>query len=90
MAEVPPQTGYAVGAVAWAKAGPEPAGTAGSQFFIVTGSGGASLPADYGTIGTVTAGHRERAEDRRRSRRPVTTAHRPIPMYLVSVEITEA
>lgn len=33
-----PENGYALGTVAWAKAGQEPAGTAGSQFFIVTGN----------------------------------------------------
>ena len=54
--EVPAQAGYAAGAVAWAKGGSEPAGTAGSQFFVVTGEGGSTLPADYGTIGTVSAG----------------------------------
>lgn len=34
-AEAPPN-GYQVGSVAWAKGGQEPAGTAGSQFFVVT------------------------------------------------------
>jgi cyclophilin family peptidyl-prolyl cis-trans isomerase len=47
---------YPVGAVAFAKAGTEPAGTAGSQFFVVTGSSNAALPADYAGIGTVTSG----------------------------------
>jgi peptidyl-prolyl cis-trans isomerase B (cyclophilin B) len=47
---------YPVGAVAFAKAGNEPAGTAGSQFFVVTGSSNAELPADYAGIGTVTSG----------------------------------
>ncbi len=88
-AEVPPQPGYAVGAVAWGKAGPEPAGTAGSQFFIVTGSGGASLPADYGTIGTVTAGI-ENAQKITSLAPPGEGGPPTVPMYLVSVEITEA
>jgi peptidyl-prolyl cis-trans isomerase B (cyclophilin B) len=39
-----------------AKAGNEPAGTSGSQFFIVTGSGGSSLTPDYAIVGKVTSG----------------------------------
>ena len=55
--EVPSTTpAYPVGAVAFAKAGNEPTGTAGSQFFIVTGSSNQDLPADYAGIGTVTQG----------------------------------
>lgn len=52
----PPPGAYAIGSVAWAKAGNEPAGTAGSQFFIGTGSNITTLPRDYGYIGTVTEG----------------------------------
>lgn len=33
-----PKTGYTTGDFAWAKGGNDPAGTAGSQFFIVTGN----------------------------------------------------
>jgi peptidyl-prolyl cis-trans isomerase B (cyclophilin B) len=48
---------YQLGSVAWGKAGPEPAGTAGSQFFVITdASYAASLPRQYGTIGLVTSG----------------------------------
>jgi cyclophilin family peptidyl-prolyl cis-trans isomerase len=55
--EVPTTTpAYPVGALAFAKAGNDPTGTAGSQFFIVTGSANADLPADYAGIGTVTSG----------------------------------
>ena len=62
--EVPPN-GYQVGSVAYAKGGNEPAGTAGSQFFIVTspapnpGEGLDFLneqPYQYGGLGTVTSG----------------------------------
>jgi cyclophilin family peptidyl-prolyl cis-trans isomerase len=51
-----PQTNYAIGSVAWAKTGAEAAGTAGSQFFIGTGSGITSLPKEYGYIGSVKSG----------------------------------
>ena len=55
--EVPTTTpAYPVGSVAFGKTGADPAGTAGSQFFVVTGSGNADLPADYAFLGTVTQG----------------------------------
>ena len=47
---------YTKGVVAMAKTGDEPAGTSGSQFFIVTGDGAASLTPDYAYLGKVTSG----------------------------------
>ena len=47
---------YEEGVVAMAKTGAEPAGTSGSQFFIVTGAGAASLTPDYALLGEVTSG----------------------------------
>ncbi len=38
-----------------AKTAAEPAGTAGSQFFVVTGAD-AGLPPEYAVVGTVTSG----------------------------------
>ena len=52
----PKDAKYPEGTVAMAKAGNEPAGTAGSQFFIVIGKGGASLTPDYAIIGRVVEG----------------------------------
>jgi peptidyl-prolyl cis-trans isomerase B (cyclophilin B) len=46
---------YHHGVLAMAKAGPEPAGTAGSQFFVVTGAD-VGLPPDYAIVGEVTEG----------------------------------
>ena len=46
---------YAKGVVAMAKTETEPAGAAGSQFFVVTGQD-AGLPPDYAVIGKVTDG----------------------------------
>jgi peptidyl-prolyl cis-trans isomerase B (cyclophilin B) len=46
---------YTHGVVAMAKAGAEPAGTAGSQFFVVT-SADAQLTPDYAVVGKVTGG----------------------------------
>jgi peptidyl-prolyl cis-trans isomerase B (cyclophilin B) len=47
-------TEYPKGAVAMAKAGDEPPGTAGSQFFVMTGDAG--LPPEYALVGKVTDG----------------------------------
>lgn len=55
--EAPPKNlRYEPGVVAMAKTGTEPAGTSGSQFFVVTGAGGQSLTPDYALVGKVTEG----------------------------------
>jgi peptidyl-prolyl cis-trans isomerase B (cyclophilin B) len=51
-----PTDNYPVGSLAAAKGTNDPAGTFGGQFFIVTGSGGATLPNDYARFGSVTSG----------------------------------
>jgi len=51
-----PTDHYPIGSVAAAKTSSAPAGTFGSQFFIVTGSQGETLPNDYARFGTVTKG----------------------------------
>jgi peptidyl-prolyl cis-trans isomerase B (cyclophilin B) len=48
-------TRYTLGVVAMAKTGAEPAGTAGSQFFVVTAQN-AQLPPDYAVLGHVVNG----------------------------------
>ena len=50
----PAGTTYPKGAVAMAKGAQEPAGTAGSQFYVVTGD--AQLPPDYAMLGKVVKG----------------------------------
>jgi peptidyl-prolyl cis-trans isomerase B (cyclophilin B) len=47
---------YPVGSLAMAKSTAEAAGTAGSQFFITTGSDTKNLTADYAYVGQVTKG----------------------------------
>jgi cyclophilin family peptidyl-prolyl cis-trans isomerase len=55
--EAPPRSlKYTEGIVAMAKTGDEPAGTSGSQFFVVTGPDAASLTPDYALLGEVTTG----------------------------------
>jgi peptidyl-prolyl cis-trans isomerase B (cyclophilin B) len=54
--DVPPaDASYTKGVVAMAKTGAEPAGTAGSQFFVVTGPD-VGLPPEYAIVGNVTSG----------------------------------
>ena len=50
-----PDAAYTKGVVAMAKTATEPAGTAGSQFFVVTGAD-AGLPPEYAVVGKVTSG----------------------------------
>jgi peptidyl-prolyl cis-trans isomerase B (cyclophilin B) len=51
-----PKDHYPLASLAAAKTGADPAGTYDAQFFIVTGSGGATLPNDYARFGEVTKG----------------------------------
>lgn len=54
--ETPPaDAAYTRGVVAMAKTGTEPAGTSGSQFYVVTAAD-SGLPPDYAIVGTVTKG----------------------------------
>jgi len=54
--DVPPSNSlYTEGVVAMAKSPTEPPGTAGSQFFVVTGAN-AGLPPEYAILGVVTKG----------------------------------
>jgi peptidyl-prolyl cis-trans isomerase B (cyclophilin B) len=55
--EAPPKSlEYTPGVVAMAKTQTEPAGTSGSQFFVVTGEQAATLTPDYALLGKVTSG----------------------------------
>jgi peptidyl-prolyl cis-trans isomerase B (cyclophilin B) len=55
--EAPPKDlSYDPGVVAMAKTATDPSGASGSQFFVVTGSGAASLPPQYALLGKVTQG----------------------------------
>jgi peptidyl-prolyl cis-trans isomerase B (cyclophilin B) len=55
--EAPPSNlKYTLGTVAMAKTSEAPSGTAGSQFYIVTGPQGETLPPEYALAGRVTKG----------------------------------
>ena len=49
--KVPSGYHYKLGDIAMAKTEVQPSGTAGSQFFVISGSQGVRLPTDYGLLG---------------------------------------
>ncbi len=70
----PADTVYERGMVAMAKTGAEPPGTAGSQFFVVTGQA-PDLAPEYATLGTGVEGPDGRRAHRP-ARRPLQRRHR--------------
>lgn len=54
--EVPPAGAYKIGSLAMAKTSADPPGSAGSQFFIITGQQGTQLPPQYSLFGMVNSG----------------------------------
>ena len=83
--ELPAAGEYKIGSVAMANAGPN---TNGSQFFIVTGPNGVSLPPNYSLFGQVTKGQ-DVAEAI--SKVPTDSADAPVdPVTIDSVNITES
>jgi peptidyl-prolyl cis-trans isomerase B (cyclophilin B) len=49
--KVPAGYSYKLGDIAMAKTQVQPSGTAGSQFFVISGAQGVALPTDYGLLG---------------------------------------
>jgi cyclophilin family peptidyl-prolyl cis-trans isomerase len=92
--EAPPaNTQYPKGTVAMAKAGSDPAGASGSQFFIVPGDGAATLngtpaqPALYALLGRVTEGLEVLVKIEARPR----NGERPVdPISIVTITVKEA
>ncbi|MGH9196542.1 MAG: peptidylprolyl isomerase [Acidimicrobiia bacterium] len=90
----PPATEYPLGTVAMAKAGNEAAGTSGSQFFIVSGEGGAQLngtpeqPALYALLGKVVNGLDVVAKMEKVGAKPQSENPR-LPIYIDSITIRE-
>jgi peptidyl-prolyl cis-trans isomerase B (cyclophilin B) len=82
---------YSEGVVAMAKGGAEPAGTAGSQFFVVTAPD-AGLPPDYAVLGNVTRGMDvvKRIEAQAPPETPQQGGPPADPVVMDSVRITEA
>jgi peptidyl-prolyl cis-trans isomerase B (cyclophilin B) len=89
--DVPPDdVVYSEGVVAMAKGGAEPAGTAGSQFFVVTAPD-AGLPADYAVLGKVVRGMDvvKRIEAQAAPDTPQQGGPPKDPVVMDSVKITE-
>jgi cyclophilin family peptidyl-prolyl cis-trans isomerase len=78
-----PQDGYKLGSLAMANSG---ANTNGSQFFIVTGENGTSLPNNYSRFGMVTGGL-EVAQKMESFAQPDQKPSRPL--YIFDIEIKE-
>ena len=81
----PADAQYVEGVVAMAKTSAKPAGTAGSQFFVVTGED-IGLPADYAIVGTVTEGM---DVVRRIGRLGDAAEHPTQPVVIEKVTVTE-
>jgi peptidyl-prolyl cis-trans isomerase B (cyclophilin B) len=80
---------YTQGVVAMAKGGTDPAGTSGSQFFVVTGPDAEQLPPDYALLGKVTGG--EDVVEKIGSILTDPRTDRPdAPVVMESVEVTES
>ena len=78
---------YTKGVVAMAKAGNEPPGTSGSQFFVVTAED-AQLPPDYALLGKVTAG--QDVVDRIGVAEIDPATEQPVdPIVISSIEVSE-
>jgi len=92
-----PKDGYPLGTLAWAKGDGEPAGSAGSQFFVVTGKSTEALSQkvggeyQYGAFGKVTSGLAN--AEKIMSLAPVAEGGDgapTLPMYIFKVTIDES
>jgi peptidyl-prolyl cis-trans isomerase B (cyclophilin B) len=91
--ELPNDATYATGDLAWAKSNTDPAGSAGSQFFVTTGDPGALNSScadgecDYGYFGRVIAGldNAQKIESLSPGDGPPTTT-----VYILEVTIEES
>jgi cyclophilin family peptidyl-prolyl cis-trans isomerase len=82
-----PSDGYPLGSIAAAKGTNDPPGSMGSQFFIVTGQNGTTLPHDYARWGKVTAGFDVAQKMESLSNGDGPPTH---PLYIFKVTISES
>ena len=87
--ELPPDGKYPAGAVAWAKGGSDPDGSASSQFFIDTGDASGIGP-HYGYIGKVSAGMANVTKMGTLAVPGDPTGAPAHPIYITKVTITES
>jgi peptidyl-prolyl cis-trans isomerase B (cyclophilin B) len=91
--EVPKSGHYPLYAVAMAKTGSEPSGTTGSQFYIVSGAQGTSLPPQYAYLGLVTSGTnviQKIDADGAPASDPSGTGQPKVTHRMISVTVTES
>ncbi len=84
---VPKSGHYPLGGLAAAKTGADPNGTMGSQFFVVTGTQGEQLPAQYAYFGVVTTGLS--AANAIEQFAPASDGPPTRPLYIIKITITE-
>ena len=83
-----PTNNYEIGSIAAAKTGADAPGLFGSQFFIVTGTQGVSLPNEYARFGKVSSGL---DVARKIQDAPKDSNDKPKkPIYIVKISITES
>ncbi|CAB4784237.1 unannotated protein [freshwater metagenome] len=83
-----PTNNYEIGSIAAAKTGADAPGLFGSQFFIVTGDQGVSLPNEYARFGKVSSGL---DVARKIQDAPKDSNDKPKkPIYIVKISITES
>lgn len=89
--DIPPSDfRYVRGTVAMAKAGADPPGSSGSDFFLVPGSEAESLPPDYAVLGKVVSGL-EVLEEIQSVPTGEPTGERPVDtVYIVKITIEES
>ena len=83
-----PTNNYEIGSIAAAKTGADAPGTFGSQFFIVTGPQGASLPNEYARFGKVSSGLDVALKIQNAAKDSQDKPTKPI--YIVKISITES
>jgi cyclophilin family peptidyl-prolyl cis-trans isomerase len=88
--ELPAEGSYAEGVVAMANTGSPDTG--GGQWFVITGPNGASLPAQYTVLGTVTKGLDTTVQALENLADPTASNGVPplVPVEITSVTITES
>jgi peptidyl-prolyl cis-trans isomerase B (cyclophilin B) len=85
----PSDYAYKLGDLAMAKTQAEPAGTGGSQFFVISGAQGQTLPPDYAVIGHATDSASQETI-KRIAALAVTDGRPSSPVWILSAKLSPA